>query len=305
MRQILERALVARRESRRIEFKETFDVTSNQDWCETVKDIIAMANSGGGVILFGVNNKGEASGGDVSAISALDPAVITDRIRKYIDANFAEFELIDLTKDGVAVVALLVQEAHTPIVFSKPGTYPVGDGKQKSAFGQGTLYFRHGAKSEPATTDDISAAIERRVNVLRKSWLSAVKKVVEAPAGASVAVLPAEIRDSDSPDATPVRIVDDPRAQSVRLIDYDKSHPYRQKELLSGLRRRVPSLHVNQFDLLAVRYVFGVDQEQEWSHKSMFGSRQYSERFLNWLVEQVEQDALFFDDARRKYAERT
>ena len=36
----------------------SFDPAATQDWCEVVKDIVAMANSGGGYVVFGVNDDG-------------------------------------------------------------------------------------------------------------------------------------------------------------------------------------------------------------------------------------------------------
>lgn len=42
------KALTAKRESKHIEFKEGFNPSEARDWCEIIKDIVAMANSGGG-----------------------------------------------------------------------------------------------------------------------------------------------------------------------------------------------------------------------------------------------------------------
>ena len=41
-------------ESGSVDFKASFDPKSTQDWCELIKDIIAMTNSGGGTIIIGV-----------------------------------------------------------------------------------------------------------------------------------------------------------------------------------------------------------------------------------------------------------
>jgi hypothetical protein len=277
---LLDRALAARRQSRRIEFKRSFDAATEREWGEMVKDIVALANSGGGVILFGVDNAGQPAGVD---IPPLDRSTIGDRVRRSIDVDFDDFEIVETSKESRRVVALIVGEAGTPIVFSG-----------------GILYFRHGAKSEPATTHDIEEAMKRRADALRRTWLSAVRRVV-APGASPATVLPPEIRDSDSPDATPIRIVDDAHAPAFRLVDYDKTHPFRQKEVLATLHARVPSVPINQFDLLAMRHVFHTDQIAEYSHKPVFGTRQYSSRFIDWLVEQVGRDPAFFARAREQY----
>ena len=52
------------------------------------------------------------------------------------------------------MAAIKIGPAFPPIVFTRPGTYSVEGGRQKTAFSQGTVYFRHGAKKRPgiATT---------------------------------------------------------------------------------------------------------------------------------------------------------
>lgn len=72
------------------------------------KDIVAMANSGGGALLIGI-------------------------------------------KDRVSV----------PLIFTTSGNYQEVGGKPKSAFTVGVVYFRHGTKSEPATSDDLQQFINQ------------------------------------------------------------------------------------------------------------------------------------------------
>jgi predicted HTH transcriptional regulator len=75
--------LSAKRESKQIEFKESFDASQTQDWCEVLKDLVAIANSGGGYILFGVKNDGSLSGWDRGQLCSVDPAKIADKILSY------------------------------------------------------------------------------------------------------------------------------------------------------------------------------------------------------------------------------
>jgi predicted HTH transcriptional regulator len=53
---VRDRAVVTRRENRTIDFKSQFDPGSEADCIELVKDLVAMANSGGGTILVGVKD---------------------------------------------------------------------------------------------------------------------------------------------------------------------------------------------------------------------------------------------------------
>lgn len=42
-------------ETAQVDFKAGFGPNSNQEWCELLKDVVAMANSGGGCIIIGRN----------------------------------------------------------------------------------------------------------------------------------------------------------------------------------------------------------------------------------------------------------
>jgi hypothetical protein len=290
--------LDAKRESKRVEFKAEFDPSSAQAWCEGLKDIVSIANSGGGVILFGVSKDGKASGSDLSSLLALDPAVIVDKIAQYTGEQFSDFELVEAIRQGKPVAALRIAAATVPLVFVAPGTYDAGGGKQKSAFPKGGIYFRHGAKSEPGTTKDLRDAIERAVARVRRDWLGGIRKVVTAPAGHSVQVLPPEVRLNGSPTAMPVRLVTDTRAPAFRAIPTDELYPYRLTEVVARVRAALPDIVVGQHDVFCVRKVYNVDDQPAFFHKPQFSSPQYSEAFVTWIVEEYKKDATFFARAK-------
>jgi hypothetical protein len=301
-----DKAQSAKRESKSVDFKRSFDQDSAGDWCELLKDLVAMANSGGGVVLIGVDNDGSCPGDSaVNKVLAVDPAVITDKVAKYTGVQFDDFTISQAERDGQSIAAITVGAALKPLVFERPGTYAVADGKQKSAFGVGTLYVRHGAKSEPATSEDLARIIERQIQQVRKDWMAGVRKVVNAPIGSAVSVLPPEVRQSDSPDASPIRITQDPAAPEYRLVDPDITHPWRQKELLAEVNKSLMEEHrINQFDVLAVKHLYDVDADPRYFHKSRFGAPQYSPGFASWLLEQYARDPRFFEKAREEYKRR-
>src|SRR5262249_13595828 len=142
-------------ESADLDFKAAFDPSAAQDWCELIKDIVAMANSGGGAIVIGVNDDGTPATIDVEKVMAVDPATIADKIKKYTDQHVAAFSLRKGSRGKDSVAVLFVDAVRVPIIFTNPGTYDIGGGKQRTAFAKGTVYFRHGAKSEPGTSEDL------------------------------------------------------------------------------------------------------------------------------------------------------
>ena len=249
MKDFVPRALIAKRESKRIEFKESFDASSLQSWCEILKDIISIANSGGGAVLIGVDNQGIPTGGDVSSLLEVDPAQIVDKVYQYTETHYSDFEIHSTEKCGAKLVALNIGPAPIPIVFTRPGTYPVGKSKQRTSFSKGTVYFRHGAKSEPGNSEDLRQAIERRLEEVRKSWIDGVRKVIRAPAGAEVEISQ-PVRHPSLMEAASIRIVDDLSAPSFGSVDKDKTHPHRQKELIANVRGRLPdNVKFNQYDV--------------------------------------------------------
>lgn len=214
--ELLRKALNASRESRQIEFKRRFDPSSTGAWCEIVKDIVAIANSGGGVIVFGLDDHGDTTGDSTQSILNIDPADSANRVFRYTGISL-EFEIQAVSKKGQTLAAFIIPGVDTPIVFHKAGTYSSTPGSTDVAFHMGTLYVRHGAKSEPATTDDIRKAINRRLEQIRKSWIRGVKKVVRAPPGSQIIAVPPSISEAGSGLAREVRIVNDSNALPVRL----------------------------------------------------------------------------------------
>jgi hypothetical protein len=217
MTDLVKKALTAKRESKHIEFKQSFDPNSAGEWCELIKDLAAIANSGGGIIIFGLDSLGVPTGESVNAIAAIDPADIANKISKYTGSVDLEFEIRSLDKKGHPLVAFVVLPVAIPLVFAKPGTYDTGSGRQRTAFGVGTIYFRHGAKSEPGTSEDIRRAIERQLEHIRKSWIKGVRKVVQAPHGAQIVAVQSTPHNTEQILATSVRAVNDPNAVPVRL----------------------------------------------------------------------------------------
>lgn len=235
MPSLIDKALAAKRESKHIEFKVGFDPASGHDWCECIKDIVALANSGGGVLIFGLTSQGIPVGQPIG-MAGIDPADVSNRIRNYVGSVELLFEIAELTKDGQPLIGLLVQPAPLPIVFVRPGTYPDGKGGQKAAFGQGTVYFRHGAKSEPGSSEDIRQVFERQIESVRRAWTKSVRRVVEAPPGTEFVPIATVGRETVLPSR--VRVVRESGALPVRLTRDDSkvaSGTFLHEEISEGI----------------------------------------------------------------------
>lgn len=295
---VLAKVEEAEKESAELDFKAAFDTTAQQDWCEFIKDTIAMANSGGGMVVFGVNDDGAPATGDLEKVQTLDPATVVDKIEKYTDQHFANFSFCNGSRRGAPVIVLVVSSVSIPIVFTAPGTCEVGGGKQKTAFSKGTVYFRHGAKSEPGTSEDLRAALTRELDRIRSSWLDGITKVVTAPVGATISVLPGEVQLSGAEGATGVRLVNNEDAPAFKAIRTDLLYPYRQKELVARVNELLVGPKISAHDVYCVRKAHGIDAQPNFFYRPQFSSPQYSEAFAEWMAGQYRDDADFFLKAR-------
>jgi hypothetical protein len=320
-------------ESATIDFKASFDPKGTQDWCELIKDIIAMTNSGGGAVVVGVADDGSSSGADVQQLLGVDPADVTNRIHAYTDQHFASFEIVEGVRLGQPVAVIHVGASRMPIVFTSHGGYPVKPSGQKTAFVKGSVYFRHGAKSEPGTTEDLRRALERELEVVKEFWLEGIGKMMAAPAGSTVQIVQQDVTLRDAPDSTPIGLTKDenaprlsvenvtlrdtPEATAIRLtrdesapalsvVQADKLYPYRQKELIKRLAERLDGrIAVSAHDLQCVRRTFSIDDDPTFSHQAQYSPRKYSETYVDWLIEQFTADPAFFQKARDAYRSRT
>jgi hypothetical protein len=161
-----------------------------------------------------------------------------------------------------------------------------------------SVYFRHGAKSDPGTSEDLRNALEREIGRIRSSWLDGIAKVVTAPVGATISVLPSEVHLTGDDGATGVRLVNDDDAPAFKAIRTDLLYPHRQKELVATVNSLLNGVKITGHDVHCVRKAFAVDAQPNFYYKPQYSSPQYSDAFAEWIVEQYKADSEFFQKAR-------
>ncbi len=301
MKTSVEEALASECELDDLDFKQAFDPDAPGDWLQLIKDLVAMANSGGGMIIIGCLNNGQPVGVSMDLVPRLDPSVIGDKIHCYTGVHLGGTKVLTGQKSGKAVVLIQVPAAEYPIPFTKVGTYVLPDGKQKTAFNQGNLYFRHAAKSEPANADDLRRFVDQKLNDFKEFWLSGIRKVVEAPRDSVFAVLPSELKLTNSPAAIPIRVTADSAAKALSAPMVDVTHPYRQKEVIEAFNNRINgAVQINAHHLLCVRRAHNIHRDLKYCYNMNWSSPRYSEAFIEWLIEQYRTNSAFFEEAKVK-----
>jgi hypothetical protein len=276
----LGRAANATRSSKRVALRD------GVDYVELVRDVAALANSGGGVIVL-------------DGIAGVDEELLHEQLGRYAEPEFEGFEVEPVSRNGRPSTAVVVEGVrNAPLVFTQTGRV----GGDHVAFVRGGLYFRHGAKSEAATGVDVRDFIRRQLEATRTQWLANIRQVMHAPDGAEVAVIETAERDEEG-RPTLIRLTTDPHAPLYGQVDPDQSHPYRQKEVIREVNARLGEGAVNAFDVLSVRRVHAIseDTRPEFVHVPKFGSPQYSDAFVEWLVAERQRDPRFFEKAKTSY----
>lgn len=82
----------------------------------------------------------------------------------------------------------------------------------------------------------------------------------------------------------------------------DITHPHRQKEVVQLVNQQLNDRKtITSHDIYCVRKIFRIDESKiNFYYKSKFASPQYSNAFIDWLVEQFSKDSAFFDKAKQK-----
>jgi hypothetical protein len=268
---LLRRAAEAKRGSRRVALRGAFDPETDAEWRELVVDLTALANSGGGVVVVDAD---------------VDVAELARRVEQEAGVGLRVLDVRRISRNGTWMTAVVVDAADdTPLLVDQQA------------------YFRHGAKSKPATASDLRTFLERRLDLVRRQWLRSIREVLVAPRGARVAVVHTDETDEHGVP-TLIRLSSDPNAPLYGKLDPDRTHPYRQTEATAEANRRLPEgVEINPYDVLSVRRVHEIDEETrpEFTHVPKFGSPQYSEAFVEWLVDQYRRDPEFFTRAKAKY----
>ena len=117
---LLRRASEATRSSKRVAVK------TELDWADVARDVAALANSGGGVVVVDG--------------ATLEEEELHEQLERFLEPEFEEVEVHDVSRaEGHGTAIVIDGVVGGPVLFSRDG------GRR------GQVYFRHGARSEPAS----------------------------------------------------------------------------------------------------------------------------------------------------------
>jgi len=82
--------------------------------------------------------------------------------------------------------------------------------------------------------------------------------------------------------------------------DPDRTHPYRQTEVVKLVNQTISSQIINQWDIQCIKRVYNIENNAEFFNKQKYGPKQYSQQFVDWLVGKVTKNSDFFLRTRRE-----
>ena len=206
-------------EDNRVDYKLTVDPKSEKQWLGLTKDISAFANTLGGYLVFGVDDKSKELVGlsrDVEAILK-DAYTLQLKINRHLEPQISTVRSKAFRIDGKSVVLVYIpQTKNRTHLVKKDGVYDQQSGKPKTVLHQGTFYVRRSASNHLADSTDLDDLIERRIDQFRDALIDKVARVVKAPADSGLFLLS---RDPDA-DGEKFIIEDSPESAPLQGMSF-------------------------------------------------------------------------------------
>jgi tetratricopeptide (TPR) repeat protein len=159
----LKELILAKMEAEDLDYKEYLYLDSQKAVLELCEDIMAMANSHGGYVVFGVDNSYKPQG--LPSSFHVDEARIQQIIFNYMkpvaEVTYAEKSLkVDSAQEKFAF--LHVKQSDEVIVAFKDGTWIDKTSRKTSCvFRSGDIYVRKGSRSVRADSDSVRLLLQR------------------------------------------------------------------------------------------------------------------------------------------------
>ncbi len=139
-----------------------------RQWIEDAvlaKEILALANSQGGFIVFGVAENEDKSICIEGLSEIKDKAVISNGIKNFISSNL-KYEIYDFSYTTSEYEALKGKKFQMLVVEDKPECIPFLSKKESGSLKQNMIYVRRGTSCEIANEEELQLIFNRRINYL-------------------------------------------------------------------------------------------------------------------------------------------
>jgi hypothetical protein len=214
-----------------LDFKQVF-ADQPRAWLELEKDIVCMANYGGGLLLFGVCSDGTWVGLPASLARLFDPATVIAKVQRHARSARITVEYVEVTHYRHRFGLMRVHAATHITLFDMDGDYPDENNRVRKAFYRGVVYSRGAGGNCAATQLDLDRLVEIAANRKVSSLLARIQTIAFLPERSQlVAQDPKQPTKGyvlvSSGEGTPVRIVPDESGAALTLSEVmTKDQPF-------------------------------------------------------------------------------
>jgi len=263
----------------------TFD-GSERSWCELVRDIVAVANSGGGKLLVAIVHSRHWPNDNAVRCGCFTSDKLANLLREFSGNGNADSLIKVILSGDLSEASIKVRPALIPVGFEKRGVC-----SQCEIFAAGSFYFRRGGMSVPGTSDDLQKSFRRLLRSATRSWMRELRRALGGN-------LVAESNQPRQGVPRPVRIVTDPEAPVLQSQDVERLYPLRQTDLVRRLNQELGRPGVNSYDIQAVRRQHRLDDRPDFIFHLPGAGRRYSPAAAEWIANACRQDGEFLGKAR-------
>lgn len=146
------------------------EIDFKEQWIEKgqlAKTMLAMANSGGGVIVFGVREEQDGVITPIGLENFEDKANINNQISKYIPPAMY-YEVFDFSYNAAEYSAVENKKFQLLVINDTPDRLPFISTNSTTDLEKDTIYVRRGTKCEKATRAEIEDIINQKISSIFK-----------------------------------------------------------------------------------------------------------------------------------------
>ena len=132
---------------------------------ELAKMMLAMANSQGGIIVFGVSENEDKSTNIEGLPEIKDKAVISNEIKNFVSSNL-KYEIYDFTYTTAEYEALQGKNFQMLVIEDVPEYIPFFAKRESGTLKQNMIYVRRGTSCEIVNEEEFNDILNRRINYM-------------------------------------------------------------------------------------------------------------------------------------------
>lgn len=129
------------------------------------KEVLALANSQGGFIIFGVSENENKSIRIEGLPEIRDKAVVSNDLKNFISSNL-KYDVYDFVYDASEYEKLIGKKFQMLVVENTPQFLPFLAKRESGSLKQNMIYVRRGTSCEIANEEELQALINQRMNYL-------------------------------------------------------------------------------------------------------------------------------------------